>query len=252
MDIRKKLISLLIIITLVGVALVSTSFSYHEAGLNGSFTCSAKEISKIDNIEVVKTVAGLKTEGLIAGKIAQNIQENIDLQGKEIYTANQARIAAKAAQANAASTETAQSEAASVQIVSAGANLNDVEAAILHLINEVRVSNGLSALSANQPLTDIARTRSQDMVSRNYFSHYTPEGTTFFNIMKNCGISWANGGENLGNATPASYGSPQAFINAWLNSPSHRDNMLRSCYRFVGVGVTDGGGRRVVTTIFLN
>jgi uncharacterized protein YkwD len=75
---------------------------------------------------------------------------------------------------------------------------------------------------------------------------------SFFNIMKNAGISWVNAGENLGNATPAGYGSPGAFINAWLGSPSHRDNMLRSSYRLVGIGIVDGGGRRVVTTIFLN
>ena len=90
------------------------------------------------------------------------------------------------------------------------------------------------------------------MVSRGYFSHYTPEGTTFFNIMRNAGIGWANAGENLGNATPASYGSPSAFINAWMNSASHRDNMLRGHYRLIGVGIVDGGGRRVITTIFLN
>jgi len=90
------------------------------------------------------------------------------------------------------------------------------------------------------------------MVSRGYFSHYSPDGTTFFNIMRNSGISWSNAGENLGNATPAGYGSPSAFINAWMNSASHRDNMLRGHYRYIGVGIVDGGGRRVITTIFLN
>ena len=90
------------------------------------------------------------------------------------------------------------------------------------------------------------------MVSKGYFSHYAPDGSTFFNIMRNSGISWSNAGENLGNAKPANYGSPSAFINAWMGSASHRDNMLRGHYKFVGVGVVDGGGRRVVTTIFLN
>ena len=80
------------------------------------------------------------------------------------------------------------------------------------------------------------------MLSNNYFSHYAPDGSTFFNLLRNNGISYTNAGENLGNATPASYGSPNAFLNAWLNSPSHRDNMLRSNYRFVGVGVMDAGG----------
>ncbi len=90
------------------------------------------------------------------------------------------------------------------------------------------------------------------MVSRGYFSHYSPEGSTFFNIMRDSGISWANAGENLGNAAPANWGTPSAFINAWMNSASHRDNMLRGHYKYIGVGIVDGGGRRVITTIFLN
>ena len=90
------------------------------------------------------------------------------------------------------------------------------------------------------------------MVVRNYFSHYTPDGTNIKHIFSQYGVRYSNFGENLANATPAGYGSPSGFLNAWLNSPSHRGNMLRGCYRMIGVGVIDGGGRRVVTTIFLN
>ena len=130
-------------------------------------------------------------------------------------------------------------------------NFSGLEAEILNLINSTRAAHGLSILSPNQMLTDLARLRSNDMVSRNYFSHYTPDGQNIKNIFSQYGVSYKNFGENLGNASPANYGSPQAFLNAWMNSPSHRDNMLKGYYTLIGVGVTDGGGRRVVTVLFI-
>ena len=47
-------------------------------------------------------------------------------------------------------------------------------------------------------------------------------------------------------------GSPDAFLNAWLNSPSHRANILRAQYNKIGVGMIENGDRRVVTTVFSN
>lgn len=131
-------------------------------------------------------------------------------------------------------------------------NLNDVELQILSLINTVRVQNGLNPLVPNQMLTDIARTRSMDMQNRNYFSHYTPEGKNIFNILKESGVIYVNAGENLGQASPISWGTPEVFMNAWMNSPTHKANILRSAYGKIGIGVIDSGNRRVVTTIFMN
>ncbi|MCL6087414.1 MAG: CAP domain-containing protein [Actinobacteria bacterium] len=132
------------------------------------------------------------------------------------------------------------------------APLNDYENAIASLINNVRVENGLNALAADGSLTEIAKARSQDMMDRNYFSHYTPEGTTVFNLLKGNGIGYRYAGENLAQSAPASVGTPEGFLNAWLNSPSHRDNMLRSQYTKIGVGMIETDSRRIVTTVFIN
>ncbi len=132
------------------------------------------------------------------------------------------------------------------------ANLNDYETAVLNLINNTRVANGLCPLASNQSLTDIARGRCSDMIGRNYFAHYTPDGKTIFNIMQECGVCYRNAGENLAQATPASLGSPDAFMNAWMNSPTHKANILRSVYGMVGIGVVNSGNRIVVTTVFRN
>ena len=132
------------------------------------------------------------------------------------------------------------------------ASLNDYEAAVLYLINTVRAENGLGALTANQALNNIARSRSTDLLNRNYFSHYTPEGKTIFNFLKESGVGYRNAGENLAHSMPASIGSPDAFMNAWMNSGSHKANILRGAYTQIGISVVDNGDRKVLTTVFTN
>lgn len=241
---KNKIIASSLAVLLVAVSLVSVSFSARVSKVSSSFACTTSVETKEDRTEVVAAVADIEVEALTSD-ITRSIEESLEDATESIYEARkEARAKAKAI----AQVKEAQSKAT----VAVGANLNGLEAEILRLINGVRASHGLGALEAVQSLTDIARTRSSDMVQRGYFSHYSPEGTSFFNIMRSSGISWSNAGENLGDATPASYGSPSGFIDAWMGSPSHRDNMLRGHYRYAGVGVVDGGGRRVVTTIFLN
>lgn len=138
------------------------------------------------------------------------------------------------------------------QQLPAGANLNGYEQQILNQINNTRVSRGLNPLTPDQALTNVARQRSGDMLSRNYFSHYTPEGTTVFNLLRGNGVSYQNAGENLAHAKPASAGSVGAFMNAWMNSPTHAANILRGVYNKIGIGLAENSGRRVVTTVFSN
>ncbi len=132
------------------------------------------------------------------------------------------------------------------------AALNEYENAVAALINNYRVANGLNAIAYDGTLTYVAKLRSQDLMDRNYFSHYTPEGTNVFNLFRANGINFKIGGENLAQAMPASIGTPEAFLNAWSNSPSHNANMLRVGYNFIGVGMVDNGDRIVVTTVFTN
>lgn len=132
------------------------------------------------------------------------------------------------------------------------AELNDYESAVACMINDYRTANGLNAIAYEPTLTYIAKYRSQDLMDRNYWSHYTPEGTTVFNLFKANGVKYKIGGENLGQATPAGIGSPDAFMGAWKNSPSHNANMLRNGYNYIGVGMVDNGDRIVVTTVFTN
>jgi len=132
------------------------------------------------------------------------------------------------------------------------AAFNDYENAVAALINSYRVASGLNQVAYEPTLTYVAKLRSQDLMDRGYFSHYTPEGTTVFDLLKANGITSRLRGENLGQAMPAEIGSPEAFLNAWQNSSSHNANMLRVGYNYIGVGMVDNGDRIVVTTVFTN
>jgi uncharacterized protein YkwD len=147
---------------------------------------------------------------------------------------------------------TSSTEQAAADVAKPQATLNDYENAVAALINSYRVSSGLNAVAYEPTLTYIAKLRSADLMDRGYFSHYTPEGTTVFDLMAANGITARLRGENLGQAMPASIGSPEAFMNAWQNSPSHNANMLRAGYNYIGVGMADNGDRIVVTTVFTN
>ena len=150
------------------------------------------------------------------------------------------------------SDNTSSTENTSTQEIAAAQGVSYVESQMIHLINSIRSSRGLQLLNPNPVLNSIARSRSQDMLSRSYFSHYTPEGKNIFNILGENGIMYACGAENLSQASPPSWGSPESVINSWMSSSGHRANMLNPHFGQLGLGVADSGNRRVVTLIFIN
>ncbi len=155
----------------------------------------------------------------------------------------------QASQDNANSSSVDNSSTQEVAVVQ---GVNYAESQMIHLINSIRSSRGLQLLNPNPVLNSIARSRSQDMLNRNYFSHYTPEGKNIFNILVENGIMYAMGAENLSQASPPSWGSPEAVVNSWMNSGPHRANLLNPHYGQLGLGVVDSGNKRVVPLIFIN
>ena len=156
---------------------------------------------------------------------------------------------ASSIEVKAASTTQQQTAAAGARPQAA---MGDYENTVAALINDYRTSNGLNAIAYEPTLTYVAKLRSADLMDRNYFSHYTPEGTNVFDLFRANGIAFSIGGENLAQAMPAAIGSPEAFLGAWQNSAAHNANMLRVGYNYIGVGMVDNGDRIVVTTVFTN
>lgn len=118
------------------------------------------------------------------------------------------------------------------------------ELQVLELINEERTSRGLSELSFSEELSSVARAHSSDMASRGYFSHNTPEGITPFDRIKNAGISYNTAGENIA----AGQQTPEAVVDAWMNSDGHRANILNASYTETGIGCVYGGSYGIYWT----
>ena len=126
--------------------------------------------------------------------------------------------------------------------------LSAEEAQLLNLINQERTSRGLSPLQTDSELIRVARMKSQDMVDNNYFSHYSPTYGYFSTMLRNEGIDYRAAGENIATAPSVS-----SAHQALMNSPGHRDNILRSGYTHVGIGIVQGGsGGKMFTQIFIS
>ncbi|GGX21826.1 CAP domain-containing protein [Streptomyces lomondensis] len=110
-------------------------------------------------------------------------------------------------------------------------------AQVLSLVNEERAKVGCSPLAANSALTELAQNYSEDMAARGFFDHTDPEGHTPWDRAEQAGISNL-GGENIarGQADAA------AVMDAWMNSPGHRANILNCDFKTLGVGVEFGSG----------
>jgi uncharacterized protein YkwD len=104
---------------------------------------------------------------------------------------------------------------------------------VVTLVNQERAKAGCKALTVDSRLVTAARGHSQDMATRNYFDHNTPEGVTPWTRITNAGYHFSSAAENIasGQTTPAS------VMNAWMNSSGHRANILNCNLRNIGVGL---------------
>ncbi|MEK7536333.1 MAG: CAP domain-containing protein [Patescibacteria group bacterium] len=116
---------------------------------------------------------------------------------------------------------------------------------VVRLTNEKRAAAGLSALSLNQELSAAAYTKGQDMIAKDYWAHIAPDGTEPWKFFKDFGYKYRYAGENLAR----DFSNANDAVNAWMNSPAHRENMLNPKYKEIGIGVVEGDLAGVDTTI---
>jgi uncharacterized protein YkwD len=116
---------------------------------------------------------------------------------------------------------------------------------IIQLTNAERQKVGLSALTVNSKLSQAAQQKGQDMLKNQYFAHISPSGVTPWFWMKKAGYSYSVAGENLA----IDFIDAEEVVTAWLNSPSHKANMLGRDYTETGVAVVSGefqGGTSII------
>jgi len=116
---------------------------------------------------------------------------------------------------------------------------------VIRLTNIKRNQNGLSTLKENTELDAAAKAKGQDMLSKGYWAHVSPDGTQPWDFFKAVGYKYRYAGENLAR----DFSNPDSAVEAWMASPSHRENMLSDRYKEIGVAVVDGNLNGKDTTI---
>lgn len=112
-----------------------------------------------------------------------------------------------------------------------------VEQAVLDVTNKERQKAGLSPLQVDTKLMNSARQKSADMAKNRYFSHTSPTYGSPFDQMKANGISYRSAAENIamGQRTAAE------VVQAWMDSPGHRQNILTAEFTHIGIGYDANG-----------
>lgn len=108
-------------------------------------------------------------------------------------------------------------------------------AGLLETTNNERAASGSTLLTINERLNNAAEKKAQDMVARNYWSHKTPEGNDPWNFVAKENYSYTKAGENLAYGFDDSSG----VVAGWMNSPSHRANLLDKSFSEVGFGIAN-------------
>lgn len=103
---------------------------------------------------------------------------------------------------------------------------------LLTATNKERLNAGKSSLTINQSLTKAAQDKANDMASRNYWSHFTPDGSAPWVFIDSTGYKYSKAGENLAYG----FATSKDTVKGWMNSQTHRENMLDGAYSEVGFG----------------
>lgn len=123
-------------------------------------------------------------------------------------------------------------------------NLEAYKQEVLRLVNIERAKEGLGALCMDSQLSKVAQLKSQDMINNDYFAHNSPVYGTPFEMMKSHGITYKIAGENIA----MGHSTPQEVVNGWMNSESHRNNIMNSRFTNLGMGIAQAKSGRIYWT----
>lgn len=107
---------------------------------------------------------------------------------------------------------------------------------IIYLVNQSRSESGVSLLEENEKLDQAAKDKLDDMLAKNYFAHTSPEGVTPWHWIEKNGYDYQYAGENLA----LGFTSSENEHKAWMESPTHKKNILNPNYKEIGVAVGRG------------
>ena len=104
------------------------------------------------------------------------------------------------------------------------------------LTNEERAQNDATPLTPNDLLTKAAELKAKDMAQNGYFAHTSPDGKTPWYWLNQVGYNYSMAGENLA----VNFFESGDVAEAWMNSPTHRANIIKKNYTEIGIGIASG------------
>jgi hypothetical protein len=107
---------------------------------------------------------------------------------------------------------------------------------LTNLTNDERKDNNAPPLTENSLLALAAELKAKDMAENGYFAHTSPDGKTPWYWLKQVGYSYSYAGENLA----VNFFDSEDVARAWMNSPTHRANIVKDKYTEIGIGVANG------------
>lgn len=107
---------------------------------------------------------------------------------------------------------------------------------LLEKTNEVRVKNGKSSLVINETLSKAAMQKAKFMFEKDFWAHTSPDGVEPWDFIIKEGYDYSYAGENLAR----NFYYSKEVVDAWMNSPSHKENLLSENYDEVGFAVVNG------------
>jgi uncharacterized protein YkwD len=111
--------------------------------------------------------------------------------------------------------------------------------------NQERERAGLPALIVNRQLSEAAQAKGMHMFANQYWAHTAPDGTQPWSFFKQFKYSYSVAGENLAR----DFANTPDMLKAWMNSPTHRANIVNQKYKEIGIAVIDGQLNGVETTL---
>lgn len=102
--------------------------------------------------------------------------------------------------------------------------------------NSYRQQYHLSLLHEDPELSLAAKEKAEDMFAKDYWAHVAPDGVKPWDFINSSGYSYVYAGENLAK----DFQKSEAIVAAWMESPTHRQNILNDNFRDIGVAVVNG------------
>ncbi|MDO8570975.1 MAG: CAP domain-containing protein [Candidatus Daviesbacteria bacterium] len=120
-------------------------------------------------------------------------------------------------------------------------------AQIIEDTNIERAKINLPPLTENSALSNAAKLKAQNMFAENYWAHFSPTGRDPWGFMLSSGYKFSFAGENLAR----NFSNSQDVVTAWMNSPSHKENIVNAKYQDIGVAVVEGNlnGQKTVLVV---